>query len=61
MKIKKNQSNTKCRFKVGSIMLIEPKRFGSGYKPEPAKMRIRRLSGAWKRWWLSNYKSFIFL
>ncbi|MFQ5963168.1 MAG: hypothetical protein ACE5KZ_02680 [Candidatus Scalinduaceae bacterium] len=24
------------KISAGSIMLIEPKRFGSGYKPEPA-------------------------
>ena len=27
----------KISFLAGSIMLIEPKRLGSGYKPEPAK------------------------
>ncbi len=26
---------------AGSIMLIEPKHFGSGYKPEPAKREFK--------------------
>ncbi len=26
---------------AGSIMLIEPKHFGSGYKPEPAKLEFK--------------------